>query len=63
MTQTPRKALKTLAHIVVLTGLYLVFTVSLGLGLQVNPLYGNIGLGVTGVLAALYVYLGFVRGK
>ena len=34
-----------------------------GLGLQVSPLYGNIGLGVTGVLVALYVYLGFVRGK
>ena len=63
MTQTPRKVLKTLAHVVVLIGLYLVFTVSLGLGLQVNPLYGNIGLGVTGVLVALYVYLGFVRGK
>ena len=63
MTQTPRKALKTLAHIVVVIGLYLVFSISLGLGLQVSPLYGNIGLGVTGVLVALYVYLGFVRGK
>ena len=33
MTQTPRKALKTLAHIVVVIGLYLVFSISLGLGL------------------------------
>ena len=63
MIQTPRKALKTLAHIVVLIGLYLVFTVSLGLGLQVSPFYGNIGLGVTGILVALYVYIGFVRRK
>ena len=63
MTQTPRKALKTIGHIAILIGLYLVFSISLGLGLQVSPLYGNIGLGVTGVLVALYVYLGLVRGK
>ena len=63
MTQTPRKALKTLAHIVVVIGLYLVFSISLGLGLQVSPLYGNIGLGVTGVLVALYVYLGICQRK
>ena len=63
MTPTPRKALKTRAHMVVGIGLYLVFTISLGLGLQVNPLYGNIGIGITGVLVALYVYFGFVRGK
>ena len=63
MTQIPRKALKTIGHIAILIGLYLVFSISLGLGLQVSPLYGNIGLGVTGVLVALYVYLGFVRGK
>ena len=63
MTQVPRKALKTITHIAVLIGLYLVFSISLGLGLQVSPFYGNIGLGVTGLLAALYVYLGFVRGK
>ena len=63
MVETPRKALKTLAHITVVIGLYLVFSISLGLGLQVSPLYGNIGIVVTGVLVALYVYLGFVRGK
>ena len=62
MTQTPRKALKP-GHIAILIGLYLVFSISLGLGLQVSPLYGNIGLGVTGVLVALYVYLGFIRGQ
>ena len=63
MAQAPRKAPKTLAHIVVVIGLYLVFSISLGLGLQVSPLYGNIGIGITGVLVALYVYLGFVRRK
>ena len=63
MAQAPRKALKILAHIVVVIGLYLVFSISLGLGLQVSPLYGNIGIGITGVLVALYVYLGFVRRK
>ena len=63
MAPSPRKVLKTLAHVVVLIGLYLVFTISLGLGLQVTPLYGNIGLGVTGGLVALFVYLGFVRGN
>ena len=63
MTQTPRKALKTIGYIAILIGLYLVFSISLGLGLQVSPLYGNIGLGVTGVLVALYVYLGFIRGQ
>ena len=30
MTQTPRKALKTLAHIVVVIGLYLVLSISSG---------------------------------
>ena len=60
---TPSQALTTLAHIVAVIGLSLVFSISLGLGLQGSPFSGNIGLGVTGVLVALYVYLGFVRGK
>ena len=33
------------------------------LGLQVRPLYGNIGLAVVGLLAAAYVYFGFIRKK
>ena len=53
--------LKILAHATALIGLYLAFSVSLGLGFQVNPLYGNIGIAATAVLAALYVYIGFVR--
>ena len=63
MTKTHRKALKPLARIAVLIGIYVVFAVFLGLGLQVSSIYGNVGVGVTGVLFALYVYLGFVRGK
>ena len=63
MTKTRRKALKPLARIAVLIGIYVVFAVSLGLGLQVSPLYGNVGVVVTGVLFALYLYFGFVRGK
>ncbi len=62
-THRKRKALKPLARIAVLIGIYVVFAVSLGLGLQVSPLYGNVGVGVTGVLFVLYVYFGFMRGK
>ncbi len=53
--------LKILAHAAAIIGLYLVFSFSLFLGLQVRPAYGNAGLVVTAVLAALYVYVGFVR--
>ena len=53
--------LKVLAHAAVLIGLYLALSISLGLGLQVNPLYGNIGIVATAALATLYVYIGFVR--
>ena len=63
MTKTPRKALKPLTRIAVLIGIYFAFAVSLGLGLQVSPFYGNVGVGVTVVLFALYVYFGFIRGK
>ena len=53
--------LKIIAHAAALIGLYLVFSFSLFLGLQVRPLYGSIGLVVTALLVALYVYIGFVR--
>ena len=52
---------KVLAHTAALIGLYLAFSFALFLGLQVRPLYGNIGLGAVAVLAALYVYIGFIR--
>lgn len=53
--------LKILAHVVALVVLYLVVSGAMFLGLQVDPFYGNIGLVVSGVLVALYVYVGFVR--
>ena len=61
MTPAARKALKVLVHVAALAGLYLVFTFALFLGLQVAPLYGNIGIVATVALAALYVYIGFIR--
>ena len=36
--------LKILAHAPVVIGLYLAFSFALFLGLQVNPLYGNMGV-------------------
>ena len=53
--------LKILAHGAAIICLYLAFSFVLFLGLQVNPVYGNIGLVAVAVLVALYVYLGFVR--
>ena len=61
MTPTTRKVLKILAHVAALVGLYLVVATAMFLGLQVGPLYGNIGLVVAVALVALYVYVGFVR--
>ena len=56
-----RIVFKVLAHASAVVLLYLVFSFALFLGLQVQPLYGNIGLGVAAVLAAVYVYVGFIR--
>ena len=53
--------LRILAHAVVAVGLYLAFSFALFLGLQVNPLYGNMGVLACAVLAAFYVYAGFLR--
>ena len=54
--------LRILAHAVVAVGLYLAFFVRLVfLGLQVNSLYGNIGVLACAVLATFYVYIGFLR--
>ena len=55
--------LKVLAHAVALVLIYLVFSFALFLGLQVRPLYGNIGLGVTALLVMAYLYFGFARKK
>ena len=53
--------LRILAHAVAVIGLYLTFSFALFLGLQVNPLYGNIGILACAVLGAFYVYIGFLR--
>ena len=53
--------LRILAHAVAVIGLYLAFSFALFLGLQVNPLYGNMGVLACAVLAAFYVYIGFLR--
>ena len=58
-----RVAFKVLAHVGAIVLLYLVFSSALFLGLQVRPLYGNIGLGFAAVLAAAYGYVGFIRRK
>lgn len=56
-----RVVFKVLAHVSAIALLYLVFSFALFLGLQVRPLYGNIGLGFAAVLATAYVYVGFIR--
>ncbi len=48
-----------LAVILIVIGFYL----SLGLGLQVDPAYGNIGLALVALLTGAYVYFGWVRRK
>ena len=49
--------LKIIFHIAAAVGLYLLFSFSLFLGLQVNPSYGNIGIAVTVIVSLLYVYI------
>ena len=41
--------------------LWLLFWFAMFLGLQVRPIYGNMGLAAIAVLAAVYVYFGFIR--
>ena len=52
---------KILAHAAALMGLYLALSFALFLGLQLRPLYGNIGLGAVAVLGVFYGYIGFIR--
>ena len=58
-----RIGLKIFSHAVVILAIYLWFSFSLFLGLQVRPLYGNIGMLVTLLLVAAYVYFGFIRKR
>ena len=52
-----------LAHAAAIALLYLVFSFALYMGLQVEPLYGNIGLALAAMLLAAYVYFRFVRRR
>ncbi len=58
-----RIAVKVIIHAGVVALLCLAISFALFLGLQVRPLYGDIGLGVTAVLVAAYVYFGFIRRR
>ena len=53
--------MRILVHVAALVALYLAFSGALFLGLQVSPLYGNLGLAAACGLAGLYVWLGFIR--
>ena len=58
-----RTLLKILCHAAAITAIYLWFSFSLFLDLQVRPLYGNLGMLVTLLLVAAYLYFGFVRKR
>ena len=58
-----RIAVKVIIHAGVVALLCLAISFALFLSLQVRPLYGDIGLGVTAVLVAAYVYFGFIRRR
>lgn len=62
-SKSRRVGLKILCHAAVILAIYLWFSFSLFLGLQVRPLYGNIGILVTLLLIAAYVYFGFIRKR
>ena len=53
--------LRLLAHTAVIVAWCFAFSFVMFLGLQVSPAYGYIGLGVLGIVGAVYVYLGFLR--
>jgi multisubunit Na+/H+ antiporter MnhB subunit len=48
-------ALRVVGHVTAIVVIYLMFSFSLFLGLQVNPTYGNIGIVVTAGAAIAYV--------
>lgn len=61
MSPARRKARSILVRIGVLAGLYLVFSFVLFLGLQVDPAWGNAGIAVIVILAALCARFGLAR--
>ena len=56
-----RILLTALTHAAVLFALVIAFYFSLFLGLQVHPILGNLGIITVGLLAVLYVYIGWVK--
>lgn len=56
MTKQKWNLAKVLLHTVICMVLYLLFSGALFLGLQVNPMYGNIGVLAVLGLIGLYVY-------
>ncbi len=62
MKQTWARILLTaLIHAAVLCALVIAFYFALFLGLQVHPILGNLGIITVGLLAVLYVYIGWVK--
>lgn len=62
MKQTWARILLTvLIHAAVLCALVIAFYFALFLGLQVHPMLGNLGIITVGLLAVLYVYIGWVK--
>ena len=56
-----RILLTALIHAAVLFALIIAFYFALFLGLQVHPILGNLGIITVGLLAVLYVYIGWVK--
>ena len=50
-----KRALRVVGHVAAIVLLYLMFSFSLFLGLQVNTTYGNIGMVVSAAAAVAYV--------
>ena len=62
-SKTVRVGMKILCHVAVILAIWLWFSFSLFLGLQVRPMFGNLGMLITLMLVAAYVYFGFVRKR
>ena len=56
-----RILLTALIHAAVLFALLIAFYFALFLGLQVHPILGNLEIITVGLLAVLYVYIGWVK--
>ena len=58
-----RVVLKVLAHTGAIVLLFMAFSFTLFLGLQVSSVYGNIGLVLFAGLVGIYIYFSFVRKR